>query len=177
MSLLEIYFHSSVLGFIRTTMLSLVLSFSFGQLAAADLITVKKLMPEIALELVSTAVTECRNMGYQVTAVVVDRDGAVIALLRDVHASRFTIQIARDKANAVILSGIASGSFRQQRSDIRQEMNHVDGVLMLQGGMPIQAAGTLLGAIGVSGAPGGDKDEVCAQLALDAVQERLEFAE
>ncbi len=151
--------------------------FLVADLMAADVITVKKLMPDLALEMVQTAVNACRSDGYQVTAVVVDRDGAAMALLRDVHASRFTIQIARDKANAVILSGIASGAFRDSRRDIQQEMNHVDGVLVLQGGLPIRASGSLLGAIGVSGAPGGEKDELCAQKAIDSVEERLEFAD
>jgi uncharacterized protein GlcG (DUF336 family) len=167
----------SVLEYIQRGLLSMMLLMFAGQSPAKDIITVKKLMPALALEMVQTAVNVCRNQGYQVTAVVVDRDGTEVALLRDVHASRFTIQLAHDKANAVILSGIASGAFREQRGDIRQEMNHVDGVLMLHGGLPVRAAGTLLGAIGVSGAPGGDKDEICAQRALDAVQERLEFAE
>jgi uncharacterized protein GlcG (DUF336 family) len=97
--------------------------------------------------------------------------------MRDVHASRFTIQIARDKANATILSGISSGVFRDNRRDIQQEMNHVEGVLVLQGGLPIEAGGYLLGAIGVSGAPGGERDERCAKKALDKIQERLEFAD
>jgi uncharacterized protein GlcG (DUF336 family) len=101
----------------------------------------------------------------------------MIGMMRDVNASRFTIQMARDKANAVILSGVASGVFRDNRKDIREEMNHVDGILVLQGGLPISAAGTLLGAIGVSGAPGGERDEICAQAAVDLVQQRLEFAE
>ena len=58
------------------------------------------------------------------------------------------------KANAVILSGVPSGAFRDNRRDIQQEMNHVKGVLVLQGGLPIAAGGYQLGAIGVSGAPG-----------------------
>ena len=158
------------------TLYPLLLLFAL-ELPAADIVSVNKLMPDLAMEMVQTAVKACRASGYQVTAVVVDRDGAAVALMRDVHASRFTIQIARDKANAVILSGIASGAFRDNRRDIQQEMNHVDGILVLQGGLPIRAAGSLLGAIGVSGAPGGDKDEACARQALDAVEERLEFAE
>lgn len=144
---------------------------------SADIITVKRLSPDLAMDMVKQAVETCRGQGYQVTAVVVGSDGAEVALMRDVHASRFTIQIAREKANAVILSGIASGAFRDNRRDIQQEMNHVDGVLVLQGGLPIEAAGYQLGAIGVSGAPGGDRDEVCARKALEQVQDRLEFAE
>jgi len=144
---------------------------------AGDIVTVKRLSPDLAVELVRGAVQACRDQGYQVTAVVVAADGAEVALMRDVNASRFTIQIARDKANAVILSGVASGVFRENRQDIRQEMNHVDGILVLQGGLPIEAAGYQLGAIGVSGAPGGDRDEACARKALENVRERLEFAE
>ncbi|MCU7813065.1 MAG: heme-binding protein [Candidatus Thiodiazotropha sp. (ex Notomyrtea botanica)] len=144
---------------------------------AADIISAKRLSPDLALEMVKAAVKSCRADGYQVTAVVVASDGAEVALMRDVHASRFTIQIAREKANAVILSGIASGVFRDNRRDIQQEMNHVEGVLVLRGGLPIEAGGYQLGAIGVSGAPGGDRDEACARKALNEFQERLEFAE
>ena len=56
-------------------------------------------------------------------------------------------------------------------------MNKVSGILVLNGGVPIRAAGSLLGAIGVSGTPGGEKDETCALKALEKVQERLDFAE
>jgi uncharacterized protein GlcG (DUF336 family) len=142
-----------------------------------DIVTARRISPDLALDMVKTAVAACRAEGYQVTAVVVGDDGAEVALMRDVHASRFTIQIAREKANAVILSGVASGLFRDNRRDIQQEMNHVEGILVLQGGLPIEAAGYQLGAIGVSGAPGGDRDEACARKALESVQERLEFAE
>jgi uncharacterized protein GlcG (DUF336 family) len=144
---------------------------------AGDVIMVKRLSPDLAWELVKHAVDACRAQGYQVTAVVVDRDGAETAVLRDAAASRFTLQIAREKANAVILSGVASGVFRDNRKDIQQEMNHVEGILMLQGGLPITSGGSLLGALGVSGAPGGERDEVCASQALEKIQERLEFAE
>lgn len=164
-------------GVVWITGLLCLLAFQAGKTMANDVISVKRLMPDLAMEMVKSAVEACRRAGYQVTAVVVDRDGDAIALMRDVHASRFTIQIARDKANAVILSGVASGVFRENRSDIRQEMNQVDGILVLQGGLPIRAAGNLLGAIGVSGAPGGERDEACAQAAVEAVQERLEFSE
>ncbi|MCG8489940.1 MAG: heme-binding protein [Chromatiales bacterium] len=143
----------------------------------ADVVTVKRLHPDLAWQLVKHTVDACRAEGYQVSAVVVDRDGAETAVFRDVHASRFTLQIARDKANAVLLSGIPSGEFRDNRRDIQQEMNHVTGVLVLQGGLPIESGGYQLGAIGVSGAPGGERDEQCAAKGLEKIQERLDFAE
>ncbi len=144
---------------------------------AQDVTRVSKASMELAAEITLAAVQACRTKGYQVTAVVVDRGGIPQAMMRDLHASRFTIQIAEQKANAVILSGVSSAEFRDNRQDIREEMNHVEGILVLAGGLPIRAAGSLIGAVGVSGAPGGDKDEACAREALEKVQERLDFSE
>lgn len=144
---------------------------------AQDVISVKQVSPELAREIATRAMEACRAQGYQVSVVVVDRGGAPQAVLRDSFASRFTIEIAERKANSVILSGIESSTFRKNRADIRAELNEIDGILILDGALPIRVGGALAGAVGVSGAPGGDKDEACAAKALSAVQERLEFAE
>ncbi|HQU15973.1 MAG: hypothetical protein B7Z66_07875 [Chromatiales bacterium 21-64-14] len=144
---------------------------------AVDLIPVRQITPELARDIAQHAIDTCRKHGYQVTAVVVDREGIPQVMIRDVFASRFTIEIAEAKANAVILSGVSSGEFLRNRADIRPEMDQVHGVLMLRGGLPIRAAGSLVGAVGVSGAPGGDKDEICARAGVDAVRARLGFAE
>jgi len=132
---------------------------------------------ELAREIASESINVCRNKGYQVSAVVVDRNGLLQVALRDDLASRFTLQIAQEKANSVILSGINSGEFRRSRGDIRPELNHMNDIIIMQGALPIEIAGSRIGAIGVSGAPGGEKDENCAQQALNKLSERLEFAE
>ena len=144
---------------------------------ANDVITTRNVGMEMARDLANEAVMACREQGYQVSAVVVDRNGITRALLRDDLAARFTMQIAEEKANAVVMSGIKSGDFRRNRADIRPELNHIDGLIIMEGGLPITSGGSRIGAIGVSGAPGGDKDEVCAQMAVDAMSERLEFAD
>ena len=144
---------------------------------AEDMISVKTIGMELARDIASEAVLACRKMGYQVSAVVVDRNGNIRAALRDDLASRFTLQIAEEKANAAIMSGISSGQFVKSRPDIQQELNHVDGLIMMQGGEPVLAGGSRLGAVGVSGAPGGDLDEKCAKEALKKFEERLEFAD
>ena len=153
-----------------------LLALASAPLAEPDVIPARLMTLGLAQDIAAGAVDTCRKAGYQVSAVVVDRSGYPIVVMRDVYASRFTLQIAEDKANAVILSGLSSAEFVANRGDIKDEMNLVDGVLMLAGGLPIRAAGALLGAVGVSGAPGGDLDEACARTALDAVEERLEFA-
>lgn len=144
---------------------------------ASDSLTVKTISMELARDIASESLNACRKKGYQVSAVVVDRSGLIQVALRDDLASRFTLQIAEEKANSVILSGINSGDFRQSRGDIRPELNHMDGIIIMQGALPIEIAGARIGAIGVSGAPGGEKDELCAQQALEHFSERLDFAD
>jgi uncharacterized protein GlcG (DUF336 family) len=146
-------------------------------LRADDVMTVRSIGMELARDLASEGIMQCRKMGYSVSAVVVDRNGNLRAALRDDRASRFTLQIAEEKANAVILSGTNSGEFRDNREDIRQELNHMDGIIIMRGGVQIMAAGSRIGALGISGAPGGEKDESCALKALEQFDERLQFAE
>lgn len=154
----------------------LLLSFSLNALFAGDIVSSKLMSSELAMEIAHKAMVECRNNGYQVSAVVVDRAGNVQVSLRDVYASRFTTEIATRKANTVILSGTDSGIFRKNREDIRQELNHIEGIIVMEGALPIESGGTLLGAIGVSGAPGGDKDAACARASLKTFEQRLIFA-
>ena len=143
----------------------------------ADVLQSRQLSMELAGDIARESINACRELGYQVSAVVVDRSGIVQIVMRDTLATRFNTEIARKKANAVVLSGTSSGNFRNNRKDILNEMNQLDDVLVLRGALPIRAAGNLLGAIGVSGAQGGELDEKCAQTALDKMTERLEFAE
>ncbi|MDR9498437.1 MAG: heme-binding protein [Hydrogenovibrio sp.] len=143
---------------------------------ATDVVTSKTIGLGLANDLAEASVEACRQDGYQVSAVVVDRHGILRTAMRDDLAAKYTLQIAQEKANMTIMSGLKSGQFRQMREDIRQELNHIDGLIVMVGALPIVAGGTTIGAIGVSGAPGGEKDERCAQAALDQFQDRLDFA-
>ena len=145
--------------------------------AAEDVIAVKLMTLELARDIASAAVDACRKDGYQVSVVVVDRSGRTQVVLRDVFANQYMTQLAQGKANAVILSGTSSAELRNNRADIADELNLLEDVLVLDGGLPVRVAGSVIGAVGVSGAPGGDKDAACAQRAIDAVQERLDFAD
>ena len=146
-------------------------------LQAADVLNVKLMTLDLARDIANHTLDACRKQGYNVSVVVVDRDGAPQVVLRDVYVARFATEIAQRKAGAVILSGISSGELRKVRADIHAELNELPDVLVMQGGLPIRAGGSLIGAVGVSGAPGGDKDETCAAAGIKAVQERLDFAE
>jgi uncharacterized protein GlcG (DUF336 family) len=142
-----------------------------------DVVSTRLMTLELARDIANHTLEACRKKGYQVGIVVVDRAGNPQVVLRDIYAARQTVEIAERKANATIMSGVASGEFRKNRADIRAELNEVRSILLLEGALPIRAAGSLIGAVGVSGAPGGDKDEACAAAGIKAVQERLDFAE
>ena len=158
---------------ISTGLLACLLS---ANVFGADVLTQKSIGLEAANDIAKMSIDACRKNGFNVSAVVVDRYGNVRSVMRDDLAAKYTIEIAQRKANMVVMSGIASGAFKEARSDIRQELNHIDGLIVMQGGLPIRAGGALLGAVGVSGAPGGDKDEACAAVAIKAISDRLEFA-
>jgi uncharacterized protein GlcG (DUF336 family) len=155
-------------------LLGIVLSFP---IQAADVLNVKLMTLDLARDIANHTLENCRKQGYQVAVVVVDRAAVPQVVLRDVYVARFAIEIAERKANAVILSGVSSGEFRKNRADIHAELNEISGVILMAGGLPIRAGGSLIGAVGVSGAPGSEKDEACVAAALKAVQERLDFAE
>jgi len=143
---------------------------------ALDVVTDKSIGMELARDIANEAIMACRKQGYNVGAVVVDRYGLVRASLRDDKAARFSLEIAERKANLTVMGWTDSGQFREARPDIRQELNHINGLIVMVGGVKIVAGGINLGAVGVSGAPGGEKDEACAKQALKKLNERIEFA-
>jgi len=143
---------------------------------ASDIVSDKSIGMELARDIANETITACRKDGFHISAVVVDRFGLVRAALRDDLASRFTLEIAERKANMTVMSWTDSGAFKNARADIQQELNHISGLIVMEGGLKIIAGGYNIGAVGVSGAPGGDKDAACARKALEKLSGRIEFA-
>ncbi len=154
-----------------------VLMFLTLSAIADDIISSKTIGMELARDVVSETVLACREDGFNVSAVVVDRHGIIRAALRDDLAARFTLEIAEKKANMTVMSWTDSGAFRASREDIRQELNHITGLIVMEGGVKIVAGGYNIGAVGVSGAPGGDKDAACAIKAIEKLEDRIEFVD
>ncbi len=148
----------------------------YSALLAGDVVKIERMSLELATEVAKRSVEACRAQGYWVSAVVVDRSANVQVVMRDTYASRFTMQIAEQKANAVIMSGTDSSTFVKNRADIRNELNNIDGLIMMSGALAVKSGDVMLGAVGVSGAPGGDLDAACAAKALKALEERLAFS-
>jgi len=147
--------------------------------ASADEATfmTKNMTVETALKAAQVALKSCRDGGYQVAVAVVDRGGNTQVMLRDRFAGPHTPETARRKAwTAVSFRTNTSGLAGQtQPGQMQSGMRDIPGALALGGGLTIEAAGSLVGAIGVSGAPGGDLDDACAQAGIDAVADDLAF--
>ncbi|MBR9971857.1 GlcG/HbpS family heme-binding protein [Magnetospirillum sulfuroxidans] len=135
------------------------------------------LTPEAALKAAQAAMDSCRKNGWQVAVSVVDRGGNVQALLRDRYAGPHTVGVATGKAWTAV-------SFRTNTTDLvaltgpgmaQAGLRTVPGATVLGGGLKIEAAGALIAGIGVSGAPGGESDDICAKAGLAAIQDLLNF--
>lgn len=143
---------------------------------ARDVVNSKSIGMELARDIATETIKACRKDGYHISAVVVDRFGLMRAALRDDLAARFTLEIAQRKANMTVMAWTDSGAFKKAREDIRPELNNIDGLIVMEGGLKIVAGGYNIGAVGVSGAPGGDKDAACGRKALDELADRIEFS-
>jgi uncharacterized protein GlcG (DUF336 family) len=147
-----------------------------GSALAAD--TPKTLPLDKALEVAQTALATCKANGYNTTVMIMDPDFATRLVLRSDTAGARTVEIARRKAYTVIKTGMSSGEFgktvpapatpaapRQPGAPI-PGVNGDDNLITFAGGKQIKVGGELVGAISVSGAPGGDKDEACVDAGL-----------
>ena len=137
----------------------------------------KSLTPEMALTATRAALESCRKSGYQVAVAVVDRSGVTQALLRDRFAGAHTPRTAVDKAwtAASFKTTTLALAVETQAGKPQSGIRSLPRVIAAGGGVPIEAGGTLLGAIGVSGAPGGEADEACARAGIKAIAEQIEF--
>jgi uncharacterized protein GlcG (DUF336 family) len=134
---------------------------------------VKRMSMDTAMGIAKAAVDACREKGIQVGVTVVDRDGIPQAVLRDTIAPTITLPISEGKAYAAVMFNVATSELAARANT---PIGRVPGVVMAAGGLPIQVGGSLIGGIGVSGAPSGETDQACAQTAVDAVQTDLEMS-
>jgi uncharacterized protein GlcG (DUF336 family) len=139
--------------------------------------TQRILTPETALKAAQAALKKCRDSGYQATVAVVDRMGIVQVLLRDRFAGPHTTDMASAKAWTAVSfrSSTAELADATQPGRPQSGIRNRPGVAAVAGGLIIEAGGSLLGGIGVSGAPGGKEDEMCAAAGIAAIREDIEL--
>jgi uncharacterized protein GlcG (DUF336 family) len=137
----------------------------------------KSLAPDAALQLARTALETCRAHGFQVAVVVVDRFGLPLVQLRDRFAGSLAIAVAGDKAYTAVNFRLNTDDFAQsiKNGQLPPGLTGLPRVVTLAGGVVIEAAGSLLGAVGVAGAPQDVQDEDCAKAGLAAIRDKLDF--
>jgi uncharacterized protein GlcG (DUF336 family) len=134
--------------------------------AFAQLPTSKVLTVEVAQTIAQEAMARCRADGYKVTVLVVDGLNAPKALVRDDGATASTAEVAKMKATATMLYNRPSGPATPPPAGTAAPPATIPGTINAQGGVPIKVGDATIGAVAVSGAPGGDKDAACANAGI-----------
>jgi uncharacterized protein GlcG (DUF336 family) len=144
--------------------------------SSAQTLPVQKQLPvTLAVEAGLVALEACQKQGYRVSATVVDQAGVIKAALREDGAGPHTLDSSRRKAytSASMRARTAQVEERVRTDPTLTGLRNIDQILPLAGGVPISAGNEIIGAIGVAGAPGGDKDEACATAGIDKIKDRL----
>jgi uncharacterized protein GlcG (DUF336 family) len=142
--------------------------------ASAQLLNQKVLSAAMALSIAQTALETCTKQGYHVSVHVLGRDGEVLVAVRGDDAPPHTMENSQKKAYTARTFRIPSGEFAQRVKDNPTTgAVHLSGIVAAQGALPIKVGDEVIGSVGVSGAPGGDKDEACAKAGIDKVADQL----
>jgi uncharacterized protein GlcG (DUF336 family) len=105
---------------------------------------------------------------------VLGREGQVILGLRNELAGAATMENSMKKAYTARTFRRPSGEFATSvKGNATAGALFLTNVVAAQGALPIKVGDDVIGAIGVSGAPGGDKDEACAKAGIDKVSAEL----
>ena len=148
---------------------------SFAAYAQQSYVTQRSISFDAAHEAAVVALDQCRKNGYKVTVTVVDAAGGTKIILHDDGARPHTIENSMRKAYTSLTSGRTSGEYGKANVANPQAVGalHLDRITTLEGALPIKSGNEVIGGIGVSGAPGGDKDAVCAQAGIDRIAKGL----
>jgi uncharacterized protein GlcG (DUF336 family) len=142
--------------------------------ASAQTVARKDLSLEGAVTIATTAMADCKAKGFQVSATVVGRNGEVMVQLRGDGTGPHTMENSFKKAFTSRTFRIPSGDMEKRLKDNPQMgAQYLTGFTTGRGALPIKIGDDVVGAAGVSGAPGGEKDEACVQTGLDKVKDQL----
>jgi uncharacterized protein GlcG (DUF336 family) len=157
----------------RLVVLAVATAVLSASASAQNVPTQKTVTLEMAQSMAQEAMATCRANGYRVTVLVVDALNIPKAMLRDDGATPATAQVAMLKATSAMLFNAPSGPAQAPPPGTPPPPAIVPGTINAQGGLPIKVGDVTIGAIAVSGAPGGDKDTVCAAAGLAKVADKL----
>ncbi len=142
--------------------------------AQAQLLSEKSLSAAMSMTIAQTALDTCKANGYRVSVTVVGRAGEILLQIRGDGASPHTMENSFRKAYTARTFRISSAEWTKNlANNPTRGPQFLTNVIALAGALPIKVGDEVIGAVGVSGAPGGEKDEVCVQAGLDKVADQL----
>ncbi|HEY4265965.1 MAG TPA: heme-binding protein [Micropepsaceae bacterium] len=142
--------------------------------ANAQLVPHKDMSVTTAVTIAQTAVQTCKSQGYNVSAHVLGRSGEVLVAMRGDDTGPQTYENSFKKAWTARAQRAPSLNFANAvKANPTAGAIHLSNMVPAQGGLPIMVGDDAIGAVGISGAPGGDKDEACAKAGIDKVAAEL----
>lgn len=137
------------------------------------LVAEKAISGDMAHAMVEAAIEKCRADNYHIAVSVLDASGQLKAFLRDDRSGPQTIDVSKRKAYTALILGMPSIDVVKFWAKQGPIPPIIEGTIALGGGLPVQVDHQTIGAIGVSGAPGQDKDEACAAAGIAKVADKL----
>lgn len=142
--------------------------------ADAQLLSRRDLSASMAVTIAQTAMEACKANGFAVSVTVVGRNGEIIAQIRGDNTGPHTVENSFRKAYTSRTFRSPSGALVDRlKADPTLALIHLSNVIANQGALPIKIGDEVIGGVGASGAPGGDKDEACVKAGLDKVADQL----
>ena len=153
---------------------ALPLAFALSMPASAQLLNQKAIPAAMAMTIAQTAIDTCKANGFAVSVTIVGRVGEIIVQVRGDGAGPHTVENSFRKAYTSRTFRVSSGEWTKNlANNPTRGPQFLTNVIALQGALPVKVGDDTIGAVGVSGAPGGEKDEVCVQAGLDKVADQL----
>ena len=150
--------------------LAAAIACSFAGSANAQLVARHDISAAMALTMAETAVATCKTNGYNVSVHVLGREGQVVLGVRHDSAGLATFENSMKKAYTARTFARSSGEFADGvKGNPLAGALRLTNIVPAQGALPIKIGNETIGAVGVSGAPGGDKDEACAKAGIEKV--------
>jgi uncharacterized protein GlcG (DUF336 family) len=147
---------------------------AFSAPVNAELLTHKDLTAMMGITIAQTALATCTANGYRVSVAVLGRNGEILVHVRGDNTGPHTLENSMRKAYTARTFRVPSGEIVQRVKENPQYFGiHLSNVIAAQGGLPINVGDDTIGSVGVSGAPGGEKDEACAKAGIEKVAAEL----
>jgi uncharacterized protein GlcG (DUF336 family) len=165
---------SIIVGVKHLRMLIVVAAILCARANAQGLITQRNMSLEMAKTIAEATIGECKSKGFHTAAVVVDRGGQVLVMLRDEQATPQTAEMARRKAYTAVMFRSTTLEFQKRTAEdpALAPQRQVADILALGGGVPIRVDKEIVGGVASSGSSQ-EQDDACAKAGVAKVADLL----